>query len=170
MAYYLLFSAIVLVDQWFKTWIMESVPLGGRIEFFPGVLSLTYVQNTGAAFSMLRDNNWILMILVPICILLLFWALTSGVVKHSMGKIALCLLLAGAAGNYIDRVFYGFVVDMFHVEFMDFAIFNIADCAITTGSALLLLYIVFQFPKEGAKAGHKKAPEKELEDKPDVPA
>lgn len=162
MAYYLIISAILLADQWFKVWVIENIPLGGRLEFIPGVLSLTYVQNTGAAFSMLRFNGWILLILVPVCILLLFWALMSGMVKHTLGKSALCLLLTGAVGNYIDRVFYGFVVDMFQVEFINFAIFNIADCAITVGSAMLLIYILFLFPREGAKS----APE----ETPDVPA
>ena len=74
-------------------------------------------------------------------------ALWRGLFKHPLGKLTLTLLLAGAVGNLIDRAFRGFVVDMFNVLFMHFAVFNVADICVVVGGIAAGIYYMFLMDK-----------------------
>ena len=147
MIYAILTAALVAVDQIVKYLVMTRIPLGEHVPFIPYILDLTYVTNTGAAFSMLSDHTWLLALTSLIMSVLLALALWKGLFKHPLGKLTLTLLLAGAVGNLIDRAFRGFVVDMFNVLFMHFAVFNVADICVVVGGIAAGLYYMFLMDK-----------------------
>ena len=144
------------LDQWTKILVVENIPLYGHVEFMPDFLSFTYVQNTGAAFSSFRGMQWLF--------LLVFVVFTVGVVWEFIKKKmpfttferwCIAAIYAGGLGNMIDRLRLGYVVDMVKTEFMNFPVFNVADCFITCGCILLLVHLFF-FNKEFWKDDKKK--------------
>ena len=130
MIYALIAAALVALDQLVKYLVMTNIPFGEHVPFIPHILELTYVKNTGAAFSIFSDHTWALALVSLVMSIVLALALWKNIFRHPFGKLALTLLLAGAAGNFIDRAFRGFVVDMFNVLFMNFAVFNVADICV----------------------------------------
>lgn len=134
---------IIWGDQALKTYIRTTLPLYATQTLWPGVVELTYVQNTGAAFSLFSAHTWILTVISALAALLIVVLLVRGYFKHPLGQLALALVLAGAVGNLIDRALLGYVVDMFSLQFMHFAIFNIADIGVVLGGVLLFVYLLF---------------------------
>lgn len=133
---------LIILDQAVKGYVVKEIPLGGMRRFIPKVVSLTYLKNSGAAFSMLENQQWFFTIITLIAMGAAFVYLY----RHIKGSIwlllGLTLIISGGIGNFIDRVRQGFVVDMFHLDFMNFAIFNVADIYLTVGVGLLLIYIL----------------------------
>ena len=143
MPYAVLALLLVLLDQGVKYLVLTKIPLGGHVPFLPHLLELTYVQNTGAAFSILETHTWLLALVSLVMSALLAWALFKPLFRHPLGRFFLALVLAGAVGNLIDRAFRGFVVDMFNVLFMNFAVFNVADiCVVVGGIGLGVYYLL----------------------------
>ena len=134
-------ALVVLLDQLFKRWIVLTMAIHENVTLVEGVLGLTHVQNTGAAFSILSDQRWILVgISFVACILLITILLRYN--EGFWGTLGLAALLGGAAGNLIDRLFYGYVVDMFEPLFISFAIFNVADIFITLGGITFCVFFI----------------------------
>ena len=133
---------LILLDQAVKGYVIKEIPLGGMRRFIPKVVSLTYLKNSGAAFSMLENQQWFFTIITLIAMGAAFVYLY----RHIKGSIwlllGLTLIISGGIGNFIDRLRQGFVVDMFHLDFMNFAIFNVADIYLTVGVGLLLIYLL----------------------------
>ena len=133
---------LILMDQAVKGYVVKEIPLGGMRRFIPKVVSLTYLKNSGAAFSMLENQQWFFTIIT----LTAMGAAFVYLYRHIKGSLwlllGLTLIISGGIGNFIDRVRQGFVVDMFHLDFMNFAIFNVADIYLTIGVGLLLIYIL----------------------------
>ena len=133
---------LILLDQAVKGYVIKEIPLGGMRRFIPKVVSLTYLKNSGAAFSMLEKQQWFF----PIITLIAMGAAFVYLYRHIKGSIwlllGLTLIISGGIGNFIDRLRQGFVVDMFHLDFMNFAIFNVADIYLTIGVGLLLIYLL----------------------------
>lgn len=150
MLFYIITILLVVLDQVTKLIAINHLLPVGSIELIEGIFSLTYVENRGAAFGILQDARWVFISATTLAIIaLIIWKTKSG----PRGKIintALCLILSGAVGNMIDRVFRGFVVDMLHVTFIDYPVFNVADCFVVVGTILLAVYILFiyQEPKK----------------------
>ena len=143
MPYAVLALLLVLLDQGVKYLVLTKIPLGGHVPFLAHLLELTYVQNTGAAFSILESHTWLLALVSLVMSALLAWALFKPLFRHPLGRFFLALVLAGAVGNLIDRAFRGFVVDMFNVLFMSFAVFNVADiCVVVGGIGLGVYYLL----------------------------
>jgi len=147
MLYFVLAALLVALDQLVKYLISANIPLGGSVPFLPYIMDLTYVQNTGCAFSLLEEHTWLLTIISAVMSVALAAALAKGFFKHPLGKIALSLLLAGAVGNLIDRAFYGYVIDMFRTLFMNFAVFNVADICVVVGGIAAAAYYLFLYDK-----------------------
>ena len=143
MPYAILALILVGLDQLVKYLVLQNIPLGGHVPFIPYIVELSYVQNTGAAFSMFNQHTWILTLVSLVMSVVLALAIWKNFFRHPLGKATLTLLLAGAVGNLIDRAFRGFVVDMICVDFMNFPVFNLADCFITCGAVGLLVHLVF---------------------------
>ena len=133
---------LIALDQAVKWYVVKAIPLGGMRTIIPKVVSLTYLKNSGAAFSMLENQQWFFAIITLIAMGAAFVYLY----RHIKGSIwlllGLTLIISGGIGNFIDRVRQGFVVDMFHLDFMNFAIFNVADIYLTVGVGLLLIYLL----------------------------
>ena len=147
MPYLILTVALVALDQLVKLLVLNNIAPGAHVPFIPHLLELTYVQNTGAAFSLFEEHTWILALISLAMSVVLSLALWKNFFRHPLGKVTLTLLLAGAVGNLIDRVFRGFVVDMFNVLFMNFAVFNVADICVVVGGIAAALYYLFLMDK-----------------------
>lgn len=148
--YLFLAIIIVAVDQWVKSWVRGNFSLGETKAFLPNLVELTYVQNTGAAFSMLSEHTWLLTVVSAVAALVILVVLYRRTLPHAVGNIALAMVFGGAVGNLIDRACLGFVVDMFSLEFINFAVFNVADIGVTVGGVLLCIYILFGWKEEEA--------------------
>lgn len=152
-------AVLVSVDQLVKFWAVASLKAIDTIPIIPGVLQLHYVENRGAAFSLLENHQWIFIIFAVIVIAAIAYGLKSGYIQTNLGRISLLLVCAGAVGNLIDRVVRHFVVDMIYFSLIDFPVFNIADIFVCVGVALFFWYVMFQ---------HKDEPEKKQEQKDEV--
>ena len=141
-SFLLVFFLVLLLDRITKE-LSPLIPAGG-IPLIPGVLGLRYAENRGAAFSILSSQTWILTVLSGAATALLLVLLLRRALPSRLGMLSLSLLLAGAAGNFIDRLAFGYVTDMFETTFMDFPVFNVADSYITVAAALLLGFSFFQ--------------------------
>ena len=133
---------LIALDQAVKWYVVKEIPLGGMRIFIPKVVSLTYLKNSGAAFSMLENQQWFFTIITIIAMGAAFVYLYRHIKGSLWLLLGLTLIISGGIGNFIDRVRQGFVVDMFHLDFMNFAIFNVADIYLTVGVGLLLIYLL----------------------------
>lgn len=133
-----------VLDQLSKLWVVGNIPLHGEIPVLSRIFHLTYAQNTGAAWSMLSGMQWLF--------LLIFLAFTLGIIWEfskkrwpftTFDRWCIAVVYAGGLGNIIDRIRLGYVVDMIEVEFIDFPVFNLADCCITCGCIALIVHLVF---------------------------
>ncbi len=159
MPYLILTVALVALDQLVKILVLNNIAPGAHVPFIPHILELTYVQNTGAAFSLFEEHTWILALISLVMSLVLAFALWKNFFRHPLGKVTLTLLLAGAVGNLIDRVFRGFVVDMFNVLFMNFAVFNVADICVVVGGIAAALYYLLLMDKLEPREKHDDTPQ-----------
>lgn len=155
MLYALLTAALVAADQLVKFLVRANIPLGEAIPFIPHVLQLTYWRNTGAAFSLLNQHTWLLTIISALVSLLIVLVLVKRWIVHPFGRVCLAVVLAGAVGNLIDRLFLGFVTDMFQTVFMNFAIFNVADICVVVGGIAFCVYYVFFAEKLEKRGGNR---------------
>lgn len=154
--YMALFAAgIVAVDQITKFLTVAHIGLYQHVEMLPGVLGLTYVQNTGAAFSSFEGMQWLFAVIFLIFTGLILWEYFKKTQPFTrLERWCIAAIYGGGLGNMIDRLRYGYVVDMIKTEFMEFPVFNVADCFITCGCIMLLVHLVFfnkAFWKDGKK-------------------
>lgn len=137
-------AAIVVSDQITKALTVANIGLYQNIPFLPGVLDLTYVRNTGAAFSSFEGMQWLFALIFGVFTLLLI----RECFKNSMGFnkfdwVCIAAIYGGGLGNMIDRVRMGYVVDMIETTFMEFPVFNVADIFITCGCIALVVDLIF---------------------------
>lgn len=139
----------VLIDQISKLIISSSFSLGESMPIIKDVLHLTYIHNRGAAFGMMANSRWVFMIISSVAILLMAAYLYIGRAQSKLYTVSLAIIISGGIGNMIDRVFRGGeVVDFIHTIFINFPIFNIADCAVVIGAGLLILYFVLDMKND----------------------
>jgi len=139
---------MVIIDQLIKYWASTYLKPKGSIPVIKNIFSFTYVENRGAAFGILQNQRWLFIVLtIVICIGILYYLYTEDNMPFIF-RISLCLVLGGAIGNLIDRIKNGYVVDMFHITFIDFPVFNMADCFVVVGTILLAYYLLFIEGKE----------------------
>ena len=151
MAYILMavFAALILIaDQVSKFLTVAKIPLYGKVDFLPGIVSLTYVQNDGAAFSMLEGQQWLFAVVFAVFAAFIIWEFSKKRLPFTtFERFCIVAVFAGGLGNMIDRLRLGYVVDMIATDFMNFPVFNVADIFITCGCILLMLHLIF-FNKE----------------------
>ncbi|MBQ3150547.1 MAG: signal peptidase II [Clostridia bacterium] len=121
---------------------------GGRVIRLGSFLAFRYVENTGMAFSMLSGKTVLLSVVTAVMLVTILAILLSGKVKSNVLYASLTLIVSGGAGNLYDRIFRGFVIDYIEPLFVDFAVFNFADCLITVGSFGMILYLILDIIKE----------------------
>ncbi len=140
--------AVVGVDQALKLLVASTYPLGASTELFDGILSLTHIRNPGAAFGLLPQVPVLVPALIALTLLsVLFYNNARWVVPPRV-QGALALLAGGAVGNLMDRIRLGAVVDYIDVHI--WPVFNVADLAVTTGAALLMISLVVRTPPPAA--------------------
>lgn len=146
---------IVAFDQITKYFASTKLIDGRIVGFIPSVVQFRYAENTGMAFSMLSGARWIFIaVTVAVCVGV-FYYMFSNKCKSLWLYWSLGVVLAGGVGNLIDRIRFGFVVDFIEPIFMDFAVFNIADCAVTLGAIVLIGYLVIDMFSEMKSAKEK---------------
>lgn len=143
---------VVISDQLTKFLAVRYLLPVGDFPIIPDVLHLTYVENTGAAFGMMKDSRWIFMISSTVAIIgiIVFLIIYSNKIKPLLG-ISLSFVIGGGIGNMIDRISKKYVVDFINFELIDFAVFNGADSFITVGAGLMILYIIIYEGKSQKK-------------------
>ncbi|MBR5285782.1 MAG: signal peptidase II [Clostridia bacterium] len=147
----------IIADQVTKYIVVANIEYKGSVPFIPGFMSFFHTRNTGAAFSMFSDQRWVYMVFSFISMGLIIFMLVKEYKRHRLLNIALAMVLGGGIGNMIDRIRLGYVVDFFKTEFMDFAVFNVADCFITVGAVLLGVYVIFFEPRVEKRLKAEKA-------------
>ncbi|MEG2833387.1 MAG: signal peptidase II [Ruthenibacterium sp.] len=147
-------AALVTLDQITKMLATTYLAPVGVLPFIPGVMQLRYILNDGAAFSILSGNRFFLIAVTSVALLALTLYLLFKKPQSRFEHFAWVLILAGGIGNLIDRVLHGVVVDFFEVTFMNFAVFNVADCFVCVGAALLLLFFVLEEVKNKKGTSH----------------
>ena len=145
-------AALLALDQWLKVWITANLPLGENMPFLPGFVELLTVHNYGAAWSSFSGQRVLLLGVTAVIIGAVLFVLARRIVRHPMGVAACCLVISGGVGNLIDRVRFGYVVDMFHFEFWpSYPVFNVADICVVCGAILGAIYYMWIYEKYDAK-------------------
>lgn len=155
-------AAVTALDQVVKALaanLLTALP-NQSYALWPGVFHLTYAENRGAAFGMLQNARWFFILTTLVACGAIIWFLRKERGKmHLLMRVTLALILGGAIGNLIDRVLLGYVRDMFDAAIINFAIFNVADSAVSVGCALLFLDLLFLKGKVYMADSPKAAPE-----------
>lgn len=142
--------ALTWLDQWTKALAVERLKDNASIVLLPGIFELQYLENTGAAFGILNNQLWFFYIVTIVMSSVIIW------VYFKLPKtryylpvhMILIFLVAGALGNFIDRVSNHYVIDFFYFSLINFPIFNVADIYVTVGVALLCILILFIYKEE----------------------
>lgn len=148
--YYLLAAALIVIDQLVKWGTVQSFSLFEGQELIPGVVSLYYIQNQGAAWGIFQGRMGFFFVITIVVVGYMIYTFHKTPLKSRLAGISFSFILAGALGNFIDRMRLGYVVDMFRLDFINFPIFNVADVCLTVGVIMMIIYILF-FEKEEEK-------------------
>ena len=142
---------VIALDQITKYLVRANMQPGDRIPVIGNWMSIYYVQNTGTAFSMFRDNRFVTVFLttalIILCIIFIVKEAREG---HRLIPVLFTFVAAGGISNMIDRLMLGFVTDM--ISCGSFAVFNVADIGVTCGCILTMIVLIIQFKDEGKEA------------------
>ena len=132
---------LTICDQLLKSWVASSIVLGGSKQLIPGIIELTNLRNSGAAWSIFEGQQTFFTIITIVAIIVIGYFIWQ-YRKNIPMLIGLSLIMAGTIGNFIDRLRQGYVVDMFETTFINFPIFNLADMCLTLGVIWLIICIL----------------------------
>lgn len=152
--YFIGAALCIILDQLTKFWAFGTLKLSHSIPIIKDFFHFTYCENRGAAFGVLQNQLWLFALITIVVIGAVIYFMIKKKPKNKILIISLTLLTGGALGNFIDRVFRGFVVDFLDFCLINFPIFNVADCFVVIGAILLAVYILFlspDFPDEKKK-------------------
>lgn len=145
-------AALVGIDQLTKWLAIEFLKGENPIPIIDKVFELMYLENTGAAFGLGKDHDWmrwVFIVLTLLVLIVLTVVLMSGRYRrYKLVNISGILIIAGGIGNMIDRLFRGYVVDFLYFRLIDFPVFNFADCCVVIGAILLLIFLFFIYSDE----------------------
>ena len=144
-------AALIGLDQFVKWWTVETIALHEVKPFLPNIMSLTYLRNYGAAYSILQNQQWLFTIVTLVVMSALTWYFVKNINGSLLTLFSLSLMIAGGLGNFIDRLRLGYVVDMFHLDFINFPVFNVADICLTVGVGILFICLMKE-EKNGSKS------------------
>ena len=140
---------VVLLDQIVKYLVSANMHLGESQPLVEGLVYLTYVRNSGAAFSILQGQRWLFLVITPAVLGVMLWYIRGVPKSDKLLRLALALFCGGALGNYLDRLRFGAVTDF--IDFRFFPVFNVADSCIVIGVALLGWCILIRSKKDDDK-------------------
>ncbi len=139
----------LLADRVTKFVVATNMELFESAPFIPGFMEFRYIHNTGGAWGIMSDKTWVLVLLTSIVMFGCIAFLIRNGKKNPLIFWAICLVLSGGVGNMYDRIFNsGRVIDFLATQFIDFPIFNIADCAVCIGAGLLILHFILEIIRE----------------------
>lgn len=144
-------AAVVLligIDQLTKYFVVTDLKPIGQKMLIPGFLQLSYVENTGAMMGLLGGKTALMILLALISLAVLLVLIATKKIQFGFLYCCIASIVAGGIGNIIDRVFRGYVVDFIEFLFVDFYVFNFADCLITVGAFLIVFYEIYDIIKE----------------------
>lgn len=143
MIYIILSAILVIADQLSKLATVEYLMPVKSITLIEGILSLTYVENRGAAFGVMQNARWFFIIftIAVIAAVIIYTIMTKQ--RDKIFLISVSLICSGGLGNLIDRIFRGYVVDMIEVTFIEYPVFNFADICVVCGAILLCIFVLF---------------------------
>lgn len=133
---------VALADYIIKIIVINNLKPISSLVVIPGLFSLTYVENRGAAFGMLSDARWVFILFTIVVIVLMVYFLFTKRIESKIFNISAILIIGGGIGNLIDRIFYGYVVDYLSISFFP-PVCNFADYCITIGAGLMVIYLMF---------------------------
>lgn len=150
---WIIFGAVCLaLDMVTKYYISSNFEIGESVPVIQNVFHITYHLNSGAAFSILQNKRLFLIIISGSIIIGLIAYLIVKKPKDHLLLFAYPLIISGAVGNLIDRIFKGVVVDFLDFRLINFPIFNVADSCVVIGTGLLILYVFKMEDKKDGKA------------------
>ncbi|MDR1775523.1 MAG: signal peptidase II [Actinomycetes bacterium] len=142
-AFWIITVFLLVADRAVKLLQVTYMQPGDTVAVIPGVFHLTYLRNTGAAFSILQGKFWVFSLAMALLVALIIWYWRTERPRHWMAVAGMALVFAGALGNMIDRYSLGYVIDIFDFRLINFAVFNVADTGITVGCVLFALSVLF---------------------------
>ena len=143
--------ALIGADQLFKFLVIEYLKPVDYLTVIDGVLRFRYVENTGAIFGSFAAHTAVLTVFSIILLVFTIVFLIKNKEKSKFINVCLVLMISGGMGNIIDRIRLKYVVDFIEPLFVDFAVFNFADCLITVGAFALVIYLIIDIIKDGKK-------------------
>ncbi len=147
---------LVSVDQIIKYFVDLYLKPLGSLTVINNVLQLSYYENDGAMMGMMNGKTLTMTVLAVICLVIIAFVIFSGKIKFGIDYCCIVLMMSGGLGNIIDRIFRGYVIDYIEVLFVDFYIFNFADCLVTCAAILMICNQIYEIYKEN-KAKKEKA-------------
>lgn len=141
--WFLIAAIAVILDQVTKWLAVEFLTKVETVPLIQNVLHLTYLENTGAAFGILKNNRWVFLIISTVAIIALLAYIAKFPPKSKWLGVGLSFIVGGGIGNMIDRVLLGYVVDFIDFRLINFAVFNVADSFVCVGAVLVLIYVFF---------------------------
>ena len=156
-------AILTAVDLFIKKIVVDNIQFGEKVPFIDGLFGWTYVRNTGIAWSMFNDNPQLLSVFTGAIILAVAVYVILPIKRPLAYDICIPVILAGGLANLIDIISRGYVVDYIETLFLDFPIYNFADCLITCGAAALVIYLIYEIVQESKKEKKKLTEEKESE-------
>lgn len=148
------YAAMLLLigaDLFIKKIVVDNIALFEEVGFIKGLFSWTYVQNTGMAFSMFNDNPALLSVFTGIIIFAVLIYLALPKERPLAYDILIPVIISGGTANMIDRITKGYVVDYIKTDFVDFPVYNFADCLITCGAVALMIYLIYEVVRDSKK-------------------
>ncbi|HZK27856.1 MAG TPA: signal peptidase II [Thermoclostridium sp.] len=149
MLWAIIVAVLFVLDQITKTYVKTNLPLGQSNEVIKDFFYFTHVENTGAAFGILKNGRYFFIVLTIIISLVLVYIIVKN--KSAFLRLSISIVLGGALGNFMDRLLYGKVTDFFdfYIFGYDYPVFNVADACINIGTILLFIYIIFIYKEPG---------------------
>ncbi len=143
---------LIAIDQIIKFIVLKHLEPIGSITVIDKVLSLTYVENTGAAFGSFSGYTRVLSVFTALVLVVGLIYLLSGKIQSKVVYWGLTLIIAGGAANLIDRVGRHFVIDYIDPLFVKFAVFNFADILVTVGAFIVIIYLLYEIIRDSKSA------------------
>ncbi len=153
---YAAIAVLVATDLFIKKIVVDNIALYEEVKFIDGVLGWTYVQNTGMAWSLFDGNPQLLSVITGIIIAVFLVVLALPMKRPLAYDICIPLILAGGLGNMVDRITRGFVVDYIRTLYVDFPVYNFADCLVCIGAFALIFYLIYEIIRDEKKAKAQK--------------
>lgn len=144
-------AILVIIDQIIKYFVCAYLAPIGTQRFIDGFLQFTYVENTGAMMGFFQGKTKVMLAAAIVILVVLFALIFTKKIKFGFLYCCIIMIASGGIGNIIDRIFRGFVVDYIEVLFVDFYVFNFADCLVTVGAFLIIGYEIYEMIADAKK-------------------